>query len=105
MNIENLIDVLTELRKVSINSSSSTIESIMHKYDMLFVGSKFNTIYSIELRHSLDKIFNYILSMDELNSMIPTACKTLNMKFEQLIAVEDIGQPNPAINYQITLWE
>lgn len=105
MNIENLIDVLTELRNVSINSSPSTIESIMHKYDMLFVGSKFNTIYSVELRHSLDKIFNYIVSMDELNSMIPTACKTLNMKIEQLIAVEDIGQPNPAINYQITLWE
>lgn len=105
MNIENLIDVLTELRNVSINSSPSTIESIMHKYDMLFVGSKFNTIYSVELRHSLDKIFNYIVSMDELNSMIPTACKALNMKIEQLIAVEDIGQPNPAINYQITLWE
>lgn len=105
MSIENLIDVLTELRNASINSSANTIESVMHKYDMLFIGSKFNNIYSIELRHSLEKKFNYIVSMSELNSMIPTVCKTLNMKFEKLIAVEDIGQPNPAFNYQITLWE
>lgn len=105
MSIENLTDVLIELRNASINSSPNTIKSIINEYDMLFVGSKFNNIYSIELNHCLNKKFNYILSLAELNTMLPQVCKTLNMTLEKLIAVEDIGQPNPTINYQITLWK
>ena len=105
MTIQNLADVLVELRNVSINSSPNTIKSLMNEYDMLFVGSKFNTIYSEELRHCLDKKFNYIVSIAELNSLLPKICKTLNIKLKKLISVEDIGQLDPMINYEITLWE
>ncbi len=105
MTIQNLVDVLVELRNASINSSPNTIKTLMNEYDMLFVGEKFNTIYSEELRHCLDKKFNYLVSINELNSLLPQICKTLNMKLNKLIAVEDIGQPNPMINYEITLWE
>lgn len=43
--------------------------------------------------------------MDELNSLLPTACNILNMDFEKMIAVNDTGKPNAAISYQITLWK
>lgn len=106
MDIEFLVNVLLELKKASISSTPDTIESVIHKYDMLFLGSKFNNIYSLELRHSLEKIFNYNVSLDELHSVIPQICKTLNMKFEKLIAVKDADKPNPkTATFQITLWE
>lgn len=104
-NLQKLIDILCELRNESIKSTPDTIRETMKKYDMLFLGSKFNTIYSIELHHSLNKIFNFDIKMDELNSLIPTACTALNMSLEEMIAVKDIGKPNPAISYKITLWE
>lgn len=104
-NLQILIDRLSELRNASIKSTPDTIRETMKKYDMLFVGSKFNTIYSIEFHHSLKTIFDVDISMSELNELIPTACKMLNIRFDQLIAVEDIGKPNPSISYQIILWE
>jgi hypothetical protein len=103
-NLQKLIAVLCELRTASINSSSENIRTIMQKYNMLFLGSKFNTIYSVELHNSLNTIFDFNIDFYELNVLIPTACNTLNMSFEKLIAIEDIGKPNPAINYQIILW-
>lgn len=106
MDINLLTNVLLDLRKASITSTPDTIESVMQKYDMLFLGSKFNTIYSIELRHCLDKTFNYNVSIDELHSVIPQVCKTLDMKLEKLIAATDVTKPNPkTASFQITLWE
>lgn len=72
---------------------------------MLFLGAKFNTIYSIELHNSLNKIFNINTTMGELNSLVPTACNMLNMNIETMVDVKDIGKPNPAMSYQITLWQ
>lgn len=104
-NLKKLIDILNELKTASITSTLDTIKSIMKKYDMLFVGSEFNTIYSIELHHSLINIFNLKITMDELNSLLPTACNILNMSFDKMIAANDIGNPNAAISYKITLWK
>lgn len=105
-NIQKLSEILLELRNASIRiMNDAEVKSVMHKYDMLFLGSKFNTIYSVELHHSLTKIFKLDITMTELNSLIPTVCNMLNMSFEELIAVEDIGKPNPAISYQIILWK
>ncbi|NMF04355.1 hypothetical protein ACUH7Y_24890 [Clostridium beijerinckii] len=105
IDLQKLIDILNELKTASISSTSDTIEATMKKYDMLFVGSEFNTIYSVELHHSINNIFNLKITMDELNSLLPTACNILNMGFEKMIAVNDIGKPNAAISYQITLWK
>lgn len=104
-NLQILIKKLSELRNASIKSTPDTIRETMKKYNMLFVGSEFNNIYSIELHHSLKTIFNIDIAMSELNELIPTACKMLNMNFEELIAIEDIGKTNPFINYQIILWK
>ncbi|AQS04174.1 hypothetical protein [Clostridium beijerinckii] len=105
IDLQKLIDILNELKTASISSTSDTIEATMKKYDMLFVGSEFNTIYSVELHHSINNIFNLKITMDELNSLLPTACNILNMDFEKMIAVNDTGKPNAAISYQITLWK
>jgi hypothetical protein len=104
-NLEILIYKLTELKNTSIKSTPDTIRETMKKYDMLFIGSKFNTIYSVELHHCLKTKFDIDIAICDLNALIPTACKILNMKVDELIAVNDIGKPNPFINYQITLWE
>lgn len=102
-NLQKLLDVLTELKNVSITSTPDTIREIMGKYNMLFLGAKFNTIYSTELHSCLNNYFNFDITMDELNSLIPTACSMLNMKFEKIVAVETMGTNNPAISYQISL--
>lgn len=94
-----------ELRNSSMKIKNNDVKSVMDKYNMLFLGSKFNTIYSIELHHYINTKLNFNISMDELNSLIPDVCKILNMNFEELIAIEDIGKPNPSINFRIILWQ
>ncbi|HID0845977.1 hypothetical protein [Clostridium botulinum] len=77
----------------------------MDKYDMLFLGGKFNCIYSIELLHSLKKVFQFEISKDELNNLIPVACKSLNMKFDPMIALNNLDSSNRSVDsYAITLW-
>lgn len=105
LNLKKLIDVLCELRIASISSNINTIESTMKKYNMLFLGEKLNTIYSIELHNSLNKIFNFDIDYIELNSLIPKACDMLKMSYETMIVVEDIGKPNPNTSYKIVLWQ
>lgn len=100
-NLNILIDKLSELKNASIKSTTDTIKETMKYYDMLFVGSKFNNIYSNELHHSLKTIHNIDISISELNDLIPTACKILNMKFEKLVGINDADH----VVYQITLWE
>lgn len=103
--LQIIVNNLCELKNESIKSTPDTIKKTVKKYDMLFLGSKFNTIYSIEFHHYLQTKLNIDISMDDLNSLIPAACNILNMSFEELIAVNDIGKPNPFINYQIVLWK
>lgn len=105
-NLQKLSEILLELRNASMQIiNEGDLKNVMHKYDMLFLGAKFNTIYSVELHHCLNDKFKLDISMNEVNSLIPTVCNMLNMNFEELIAVKDIGKPNPFINYQITLWK
>lgn len=104
-NLQQLSSILLELRNASMGIRNNDVKSVMNKYDMLFLGEKFNCIYSIELLHSLKNIFNFEISKDELNTLIPIACKSLNMKSEAMIAVSDLKSDNPPINsYEITLW-
>lgn len=101
--LEKLIVVLSELRTASMQSNSSNIKSIMNKYDMLFLGGKFNTIYSVELCHSLSVHFDIKINNEALNKLIPIACNTLNMKFEPLIKLSKLGSSDPSC-FSITLW-
>lgn len=108
MDIKQLIDVLLELRSASMKmsslSSEDEIKAVMHRYDMLFVGEKFNLIYSADLCHALKNYFHLNTDKIELNNLIPTACKSLSMKFEPLIEVSKIGKSIEPDQYKIILW-
>ncbi len=72
-NLQKLINVLSELRCSSMNTTKNTAMDLMHRYNLLFLGSKFNTIYSHELPQSLKTFFNFDITIDELNQLIPDA--------------------------------
>lgn len=107
MDAQKLVEILLELRTASLqlgeNPSEYDVKEVMHKYDMLFLGGKFNSIYSVELCHTIKKHFKIETNNDELNKFIPKVCATLHMKFEPLAKVEDISNPVPYC-YQIELW-
>lgn len=104
--LDVLIKVLMELRTASITSTEKTILDTMHKYDMLFLGSKFNCIYSHELCHALNNYFHVDIDNLELNQLIPTACKELKMDTEILVPITEINTNNISedkICYKISL--
>lgn len=104
MTSKQLADVLQELSQASKQiKNEDDLRSTMDKYDMLFLGEKFNTIHSLELRHSLSKHFHIEVSNDELNSLISGICPTLNMALEPMVDTKDLHNPVPSA-YQITLW-
>lgn len=108
LNIQKLLEILLELRsasaQINLNPTEDNLKEVMHKYDMLFVGEKFNCIYSNELAHSLNTVFGIPIGDEELNKLIPIACKSLNMKYEPMVEVSKISTSNPPIAcYQITL--
>lgn len=109
MNIQKLIEILLELRsaiqQLGSKPSEYSLKEVMNTYNMLFLGENFNCIYSNELAHCIKTIFDIPVKNDELNELIPDACKILNMRFEPMVEVAKISQPNPPIAcYQITLW-
>ena len=98
-NLQKLINILLELRIESIKASKEDTNSIMEKYNIMFLGSKFNIIYSFELIDLFKNYFNFDISKDELYSLIPIACKSLNMKFEELVDNKGFK------HFSISLWE
>lgn len=107
IDIQKLIDVLKELRSASLqintNPTENNVKALMHKYDMLFLGEKFNHIYSLELCHTLKNHFNLDVDNNTLNKLIPLACKSLNMQYNSLVYVANIGK-STADCYEIILW-
>lgn len=97
-----LINVFIELR----NSSKSIIDDprpIMQKYDMLFLGSNFNTIYTNEMHHILESHFHITVENEVFQSLIPSICNVLGMKYDAMQKVEDLSSPIPYC-YQVELW-
>ncbi|MBS6504620.1 MAG: hypothetical protein KH415_23960 [Clostridium sp.] len=104
-NLHKLINILSEFRYSSMQTNEDIVMDLMKRYNILFLGSKFNTIYSQELPQSLKTFFDFSINIDELNQLIPDACKALQMKFEPIVALSDAGKPNAKIaGYTITLW-
>jgi acyl carrier protein len=88
--LQKLIDVLSELKAASLAiNSENDLRETMNKYDMLFLGGKFNSINTLELRHSLQKVFDLEFSNEELLKLIPSACELLNMKKEPMVSLEN----------------
>jgi hypothetical protein len=109
MEMQKLVEILMELRsactQVNQTPTEENLKKLMHKYDMLFVGKDFNCIYTSELAHSINTVFNIHIENDELTKLIPNVCKLLNMKYEPMVEVAKASMINPPIAcYQITLW-
>lgn len=109
MDKKQILDVLQTLRSETMalkNSvTDSDVRTLMHKYDMLFIGERFNHIYSHDLCHMLNTKLGIKMSLDELNTIIPEVCAILNIEIEPMIKLEDAMKPNPPIScYQIILF-
>ncbi|MEY9975272.1 hypothetical protein [Lysinibacillus sp. RC79] len=88
---ELLQNALLELREasLSIHSKSSDWHETMDKYNMLFLGEKFNKISSIELTRTLNNYFSMDITGEELIQILPETCKLLNIYFEALVSAEN----------------
>lgn len=109
MDKKKLIDILLELRYASMQIHENPIDENWHetmrKYNMLFLGEKFNKILSLELAHSLNTVFKINIEADDLNIIIPEVCDSLHMQYDPLIDAKNVGTSNPPIaTYDITLW-
>lgn len=81
MDAKQLGDILVELSSASKKiSNSNELQSLIEKYDMSFAGKSYNCINTIELRHTLNKIFHFDISLEELNSLVPSTCSNLGME-------------------------
>ncbi len=89
--IELLQNALMELREASLSIHSKSLDwnTTMDKYNMLFLGEKFNKINSFELTKTLNNYFSLDITKDELMKILPETCKLLNMHFEALVLAED----------------
>jgi hypothetical protein len=98
-----LLELKSSSLKIDAMKTEEEIRSMFRKYDMLFLGKNFNTIFSIELRHCLKEYFKVELSNEELNELIPKTCDSLNMDYEPMVEVENPSSPVPHA-YRIVLW-
>lgn len=76
--------------------------NIIKQYDMLFVGKESNTVYSLEIRHSLQKR-GIEISNEDLNSILPSICPELGIALTPMVALNSTNKESVAC-YQLTLW-
>ena len=97
--------VLQALLKLKELSQSITTEAqyceIKKKYNIMLLGDKFNNIYSSDVLKFIKIFSNEDLTMSDISSKIPDACKTLGMKYE---AMQYLGNPNAPNNHLISLY-
>ena len=97
-----IIEILSTLRTDSISYQKNP-ESLFRKYNLMFLGNNLNFIYTNDLLATIKNFFHFDVSNEELIALIPTACETLNMKYEPMKAIDDLNNPVPHC-YKITLW-
>ncbi len=102
-DIQKLVEILSLLRADSISHQTNP-DFLMDKYaDLIFLGDKYNVIYSHELFITINNYFHMNISNDSLQEIIPAACNLLNMDCTPLKMLKDLNNPTPFC-YQITLW-
>lgn len=102
-NLEKLIQSLVTLRNVSLSIDRNNPRSTFKEYNMLFLGEKFNIIYSMELRHCLQEHFGLALTDDELLALIPLACRERGMRCESMIELSQLGKNSDPSAFRIIL--
>ena len=105
-NLQKLIKILSELRTTSLSMSQNDFDEnfckrLMNNYDILFLGKNLNIIYTNELFCTLPKKFDCEIDKQTFNSLIPEACKALNMKCTPEYSLKN---SNEVITYSITLY-
>ncbi len=72
---------------------------------MLFLGEKFNIIYSVDLLHTLIAKFRIDIDIETLNKLIPIICPALGMEISPMVRLKDAGNPDAPITcYSIELF-
>jgi len=59
-------------------------KKLMRKYGIIFLGEKLNCIYSHELCHALKNKFGLDIALFDLNAILPSVCRSLNMSCKPL---------------------
>lgn len=107
LKTEKITAALLELRSASMvtnaNPTDSRIKSLINKYDIIFISKKINQIDSFDLYRALNGYFDINIEHQELMGLIPLVCDRLNMKYDPLIDIYNMGKTK-ADFYQITLW-
>ena len=106
MTRQQLISVLCELTSASKSITDDTaFKEITNKYEILFLGENYNHIYSLDLRHALEKKFGIAVTNAELNDIVPSVCDQMGLECSPMYAVSDLSDPNRIPHcYQIKLW-
>ena len=99
---ELLRNTLLELRRSAIGiRTEDDLRKTMKKYNMLFVGERFNNVYAREMFHYMKENFGFSLLYEEFLDLVPGVCAGLNMPCETLVFVNN---PSKRADYQITLF-
>ncbi|MCU5668672.1 hypothetical protein OCB72_28950 [Bacillus cereus] len=93
-----LSDVLKELRAVV---SKADWKTMIENYNMIFLGEKFNKVNTLDLHRYLQNTIKLKISEEELLTLIPIACTSLNMKIESMFIFE---KTNKLAGYVIQLF-
>jgi len=105
---QEISTILLEMRSASIQASSTPTKvnyyHLVRKYEMPFLGQKYNTIHSYELCHYLKANFNMNIDNKKLNQILEEICPSLDMKLRPLNELGYVGCPGALISaYSIEL--
>lgn len=102
MRQDELIDILVELSNATRSIMNDTdLESIIAKYNMVFMGPNASQISSAELHNCIKEHFGIDISFQDFDAMLPAACKAAGMQCEDLRLRKN---PSKHAEYLITLW-
>lgn len=103
-----IASALQEIRDAALEAQTSPSidgETLAERYDMLFMGERFNVISGVELCHALNVKFGVPIALDAFLLDIPRVCADLGIDIQPLVQLEDIGKRNPQIaDYSIILF-
>lgn len=100
--ITQLVSIFEELKSSSMLITGDP-QAIRQKYNLMFLGEKYNKIYTNDLHACLENYFGINIEYSKLNELVPSICNILSMKYEPMRNINDLSNPIPAC-YQIELW-
>ncbi|SEQ22565.1 hypothetical protein SAMN05216232_1954 [Virgibacillus subterraneus] len=101
-----VIETLQELKSAPIGvNTDSEYKELINRYNVMFLGSKFNIINSLELAHYLKLNKDPSFSHEYLIKLLPEIKDALSLKLEGQIKLEDADKADREIsNYLIHLF-